>query len=638
MFKYFFILCSLFLSVQTLAQSRYSTDNKKALKNFDRAMSLYQQRNNVGAKTELERALEEDNNFAEAHMLLGTIYEDEKNYTKAIESYHSAVEAAPQQYSRVYFTMARLEMNIEKYDEALKDLNTFLSLSQTPKSLQDEAKKLRPNLEFAVEARKHPVPFQPRNLGAAINSADLEYCPALTADEETFYYTRLIMKERQEDVFISKKKDGQWLPAQNLGAPINTDSNEGAICISPDGKYMFFTACGRPGGMGDCDIYMAEKEGGRWGAPINLRAPVNTNSFESQPSFSSDGRTLYFVSSRPGGLGNTDIWSSQMQDTGTWSQPVNLGDKVNTPSTEFSPFIHPDDQTLYFTSDGHPGMGSQDFFYSRKDAQGKWQSPSNLGYPINTGSEERSLTVSASGKLAYYSSAKENDGEGKLDLYEFELYKEAKPKPVSYVKGRVFDNNSKNPISSTFELIDLKTSEVIVSEKSDKVNGEFLVCLPAGRNYALNVSKPGYLFYSETFSLKNASDVDKPLNMDIPLSPIKEGQSVTLRNLFFDVDSYSLKDESKAELQKLEQFLKANPKLKIEVAGHTDNTGDKSKNIILSQNRAKAVYDYLLSNGIPADRLSYKGFGDAQPLASNTTEEGKAKNRRTTFMVTFIGK
>ncbi|MGE3824631.1 MAG: OmpA family protein, partial [Bacteroidia bacterium] len=295
-------------------------------------------------------------------------------------------------------------------------------------------------------------------------------------------------------------------------------------------------------------------------------------------------------------------------------------------------FIHPDNQTLYFSSDGHVGMGRKDIYYSRKDALGNWQKPVNLGYPINTWNNDDSFIVGASGKIAYFASDRKG-GFGSLDLYSFELYESARPTMVTYVKGSVFASDTKKPLVAKFELIDLETNKVVVESSSNSEKGEFLVSLPVNKNYALNVSKEGYLFYSENFSLKDIKDITKPYQLNVGLQPVKTGEKVILKNIFFETNSFQLKEESTAELQKLLGLLQKNKNLKIEIGGHTDNVGDDKSNQLLSENRAKSVYEYLTTNGIPAERLSYKGFGETAPLATNDTEEGRAENRRTEFTV-----
>jgi outer membrane protein OmpA-like peptidoglycan-associated protein len=419
-----------------------------------------------------------------------------------------------------------------------------------------------------------------------------------------------------------------------LDPPLNTKDNEGAPSMSADGRIVFFTACQREDGKGGCDIYLSSySSDNKWSKPVNLGSPVNTGVWESQPSFSSDGKTLYF-SRRviTNGQQNSNIFYSVFRDDYTWSEPVSLGDTINTPGNEESVFIHPDNQTLYFSSDGHEGMGGLDIYISRRQENGRWGKPVNLGYPINTCENENSLVVSADGKKAYFASSRK-EGFGNLDLYVFDLYKEAQPLLTSFVKAKVTDEVTTLPLAARFEIIDVETGKVIVSNVTDKIKGEFLACLPTGKNYLLNVSKEGYLFYSDNFDCTKSTDTQVAFTVNAKLKKITPGATIVLNNIFFDIDKFDLKSESYPELQKLISFLNSNLKVNIEIGGHTDNTGDKLKNQKLSENRALSVLNYLVLKGIDKGRLSFKGYGDSQPLTDNSTEEGRASNRRTAFSV-----
>jgi len=364
-------------------------------------------------------------------------------------------------------------------------------------------------------------------------------------------------------------------------------------------------------------------------------APLNTSAWESQPSFSSDGKTLYYISNRRDGYGSSDIWMCVLDEKGKWSKPANLGAHINTPGKEEAVFIHPDNQTLYFASDGHVGMGGLDLYMCRRDSIGNWGNPVNLGYPINTFEDESGLIVNGKGNLAYFSSTREGTT-GCDDIYMFEIPVPLQPVAVTYMKGKVFDNKTKKPLAASFDLIDLSTGKTIVSSVSDPVTGEFLVCIPQNKNYALSANRGGYLPFSESFLMVESTNPGEPYKMDVPLQPIEAGVGGILKNVYFDVDKFDLKPESQGELNKLVLFLNANPEMKIEIGGHTDSDGDKKHNQLLSENRAKAVYNYLIKYGIDAARLTYKGYGDTKPLVPNTSPENKKKNRRTEFTIISV--
>ncbi len=639
------IVLFLFVPQFLIAQTpELHTKSDKAKKHYQKAMEYYDASKNELAANEFQKAIEADPNFLEAHIVLAGVYQDTKKYENAIAEYKAAIAIDPNFFPTNYYNLAESEVAIQQFAEAKEHLKKLLAFAKLNPDIKKKGERLLANASFSEIAVKNPVPFEPKNLGPNVNTRFNEYLPTLTADEQTLIVTvkmpddtiRNDWNNASEDFYTSKKVDGKWQKRSNVGPPINTPANEGAQCISPDGQFLFYTLCNSPGGMGRCDIYFSMKEGNKWGLPKNVGPPINSKHWDSQPSLSSDGNTLYFVSNRPGGKGEKDIWASSLTKEGYWGEPINLGDSINTSESDMSPYIHPDNQTLYFASGGHPGMGKHDIFYARMKKDGSFGKPVNIGYPINTSGDEFSLIVNSKGNLAYYASADRKEGFGNLDLYSFDLYEKARPTLVTYVKGKVFDADTKKMLDAKLELMDLETSKVIAEIYSNAITGEYLVCLPANKNYAFNVSRNGYLFYSENFSLKDSKDAGEPYLIDIALKPIKAGEKVVLKNIFFETGKYNLKDESRSELNKLGDFLAKNPKVKIEVSGHTDNVGDVKMNQVLSLNRAKSVYDFLAGNGIAADRLSYKGYGESQPVDSNDTEKGKANNRRTEFKVITI--
>ena len=639
----FFILHCLFFT-EVFGQQQFSTGSKKAVRLFLDAVDLYSMRDYDKALAALNKAIADDSSFTEAYLLSGDIFADEHRIKDAIGSYRKAIESNPDFSADLYYILAGHELSIGLYKEARSSYYRFLGFSNAQQQKKDKALANISVCDFGINAMNNPVPFDPVNMGKNVNSAYDDYINALTSDDQRLYFTRKLPRDNQtldqsndfeEDFFCSVKKDSVWELSVNLGPPVNTHGNEGAICISPDGQFIFFAACNRPDGYGSCDLYGSRKIGDRWSEPVNLGPVVNSEAWDSQPTFSSDGKTLFFASKRPGGKGSSDIWKTELLPGGDWLTPTNLGDSINTKETEMAPFIHPDDMTLYFSSKGHPGMGGLDLFYSRKYENDAWRKPLNLGYPINTFADEITLVVNANGDLAYISTDKPG-GEGGQDIYSFRLYKEAQPLKATYFKGIVFNKETKKRLEAKFELIDLSSGKVVIESRSDPVNGEFLVALPTNKDYALNVSKQGYLFYSDHFALKGESSKAKPFIHDIPLQEIRVGETVVLKNIFFDTDKYDLKPESRTELEKLVNLLQSNGKIRIEISGHTDNAGTAAYNLSLSQNRAREVYDYLIKYGIPAARLTFAGYGLTKPVDTNETEQGRANNRRTEFRVVSV--
>ncbi len=639
---FFITFISIALCQAQLPPGNYSSKNKKAIALFEGAIKLYQSNQLEKAKAKLSKAVENDATFIEPHLLLAEIFQENEQIQNAIDEYTKAIEINPRFNLNNFYNLAQLEMRLGKYAEAKQDYKRFLvKINPNPDSKETAERQLA-SCNFAIEAMKHPVPFEPKNMGRAINSEYSEYFPAITADEQLFLFTRNMRmhgNDAQEDFFISKKVNGVWQTATLIGSGINSKENEGAPSLSADGQVLFFTVCvmfndygnGRKG-YGACDIFYAQKIGENWSKAYNLGPTINTQFRETQPSFSADGKSLYFISNRPGGFGAHDIYVSSLKEDGSWGTPVNLGSKINTSADEQSVFIHPDGKTLYFSSNGRIGMGGYDIYVSRMDANGEWGTPVNLGYPINTYNDENSLLVTASGKVAYFSSDRAG-GYGGLDLYQFDLYEAAQPEKITYVKGNVYDLKTKAPLGAHFELINLETGKSAIVSDANPGNGQFLLTLPAHNNYALTISQPGYLFYSENFALKELADETKPFFIDVPMQPIDTGSIIELKNVFFETAKFELKPESKVELNKLIAFLNVNKTLYGELCGHTDNIGDKKSNVILSKNRAKAVYDYLIANGVDAKQLTYKGYGDAKPKVKNDSDENRSQNRRTEFKV-----
>lgn len=631
MHRHLFLLLLFICPLSLLAQQKqYSTQNETAIKYYAQAGSSIDNRQYEDAINQLNQAITADARFIEAHIVLGDVYRMRQKFKEGIEQYQKAISLNPEFSPGVYYKLSNLEIRVGRYKDAQSHLVKYLTYPYITDRDRFYAKKMVADCDFAIKAMQNPVPFTPINLGPEINTKDDEYLPVATADEGTLIFTREI--NRNEDFYKSiKGTNGKWQTATYLSKLINTpDFNEGAQSVSQDGKYLFFTGCNRPDGLGKCDIYISQKSGNDWSKPFDLSPPVNSPAWESQPSISADGKTLYFVSNRKGGYGGDDIWKSTLTNKG-WSQPENLGPNINTAFDEQSPFIHPDDSTLYFCSNGWPGMGNKDLYISRLGKDGRWGKQENLGYPINSSGDENGLTITATGSFAYFASNNLN-GLGGYDIYMFELPPAIRPKLVTYVKGKITDAKSRQPLDAVIEIIDLEKNQSVYKDASSATDGDFLATLTSGKNYGLNISRPGYLFYSENFSLAGHVP-SQPFIVNVSLSPIEAGKKVILKNIFFESSKYDLEPLSKAELQRIIDFLNTNPTVRVEISGHTDDTGNDQLNQTLSENRAKAVYAYLISNNINAARLTFKGYGKTQPLVPNTSEENKAKNRRTEFKI-----
>lgn len=523
----------------------------------------------------------------------------------------------------VFMMRGDAALQLQQYEIAKQAYEKLMAMANTSTSMRNKATKEYNTLNFQLEQMKSPQNIVLKNFSTDINTSLDEYYPVLTADGNTFIFTR--MDGRQEDIYLAKNINNTWItsPVDAL----NTSDNEGAATLSTDGKMIFFTACNRMDGLGSCDIFYALQQGnGQWMNAGGIGKPINSSSWESQPFYHTQLRTLYFSAIKEGGSGARDIWYSSLDANNHWTTPVNMGAIINSSGDEETPFLHPDGVTLYFASTGHQGMGGKDIFMSRKNPDGTWTKPLNMGYPLNTPKDESGFFVSTDGKNAYIASARDS-GKGRLDVYTYELPEIFRPQPASYLSLNIKDIETHKLLAANYQLMDIVADTKVFSGTTDN-EGKIVTPLPAGKEYMLIIDKSNYLPYSENFAMITPKDY-APYEKTIYLSPIKKGNTFILKNVFFAVNAYDLDSKSFAELDNLVDYLQKNPTLHLEISGHTDNTGNLQANKLLSENRAKSVVNYLISKGINANRLEFKGYGDTKPIADNATEEGKSQNRRT---------
>jgi outer membrane protein OmpA-like peptidoglycan-associated protein len=574
--------------------------------------------------------------------LAGAFYE-EKAYAYVVPWLEQAMALGEKRDTATTYVLAEALYRLERYSESLPLLESILPGKRLENTWVDKAMVLLPHARFASVAKTRPVPFEPDESTKRINTTNREYHPSLTADGHTLVFTRQTMG--REDLFVSylSDTDSVWSEARLLQG-VNTRLNEGAHCISADGSTIIFTACGRHDGYGSCDLYISEWDGTQWTDPKNMGPQINSEDWESMPSLSGNGLWLYFSSNRRGGRGGNDIWLSMRDKNGRWTPPKNAGDTINTSRNEESPFIHPDNKTLYFMSDGHPGFGGQDLFMSTRDAYNRWTEPVNLGYPINTSAEEGGIVVDLAGGKAMMFSNRPADrrteaiATDNFDIISFATHEKIQPAPVTYLLIRVRDRESLKSVRGMVQVHALPSDRAFGYGMTDYA-GSYLICLPVGEDYLLRIKADGYTYYSDRFELAEHGTMREPIVRDVLLSRLEEKidaaeeAPVVLENIFFETGSAKLKPSSQFELDGLAEFLKAEPDVNIQIIGHTDNIGTEEDNIVLSQARARSVYDALLLRGINASRLSAKGMGESQPIADNNTPEGRQKNRRTEFII-----
>lgn len=612
----------------------------KALKLLEKGKELSAARKVGEAKEQYLKAVEADPSCAEAHLALSQYYMMmERNGSKARHHLEQVEVHYPSeaQYAQVYLTLGQYALYDGNYERTLQEVKKFLSFTGVQKTSGQRAlaDKLLQTASYAVEGMKNPLPIQIQDLGPQVNVLREQYFPMLTADGSRLIFTARGARTDENLYECVRTSDGNWSAPQPMET-LNTPANEGTCTISADGRTMVFTFCDqtadRPS-MGSCDLFIARNVGGQWQQARNLGPAVNSRYWESQPALSADGRQLFFVSDRPGGQGQRDIYMSRQNEKGEWLPAVNLGPTVNTPLEDLSPFIHANGRTLYFSSSGHLGYGALDLFKT-EFGDGGWEQPLNLGYPINNQVDQVALFITPEGNKAYFANEDIKDGQlAGSRLASFDLPEALRPSVAAgFVKGRILDKETSRPVPASVVLKDLqRQGEVVSAVTSDPQDGAYLFTLPQGSEYALHVNGEGYLFESRTFDMREQAAGGKEI--DILLTPVKTGARVTLNNIFFETGSYALLDKSRAELQQVAEFLRHNPKLRVQIAGHTDDVGADEANMRLSVQRAEAVVAYLQQLGVPAAVLEAKGYGEKDPLQSNTSEEGRARNRRIEFRV-----
>lgn len=611
--------------------------NKKALLLYDKAIGLLKEDELKEAVPLLLDCIKADTNFIDGYLSLAGVFGELKQYKRSIQFYELGKAK-----DSVYFLPYYLPYSINlagngNFEEALAAVTKFLAYPKlNDKSIRSAAYRKK-TYQFAIDyaAKNKDLSdyyFAPENLGDSVNSSFSEYYPSVTVTDSLLVFTRR-GKYMREDFFSSTILGKQFLSAVPIGGEINEEPQKGAITVSQDGEWMLFAGRFAERGYDHFDLYIAYATPQGWSDPENLGPAINTEFWESAPSLSPDKRTLYFSSTRPGGFGGRDLYYSERLTNGKWTPAKNMGPQINTAGDDQAPFIHADNQTLYFTSDGHSGYGGTDLFIIRKNKMGEWSIPENLGYPINTIENEGSLAVSADGLTAYYASDRA-DSKGELDLYRFALRNNIRPIRTLYLKGVVSDKITGKKLPSAVELINDQDQSVLMKVQTDET-GLYFITLPVGSNYTFSVNRKGYLPYTELYSLAN-KEADSVYVKNILLAPITINASFIFQNIEFATNSAVLPETAGIELNRLMALLIENPSLQLQISGHTDNTGKEEENKKLSANRALAILHFLEEKGIEKSRLSYKGYGSSQPIAPNDTPEGRAKNRRTSVEITKL--
>jgi len=623
--------------------------DKKLEKKYNDAALAFKHGNFVNTTILLREVLKDEPNCTDAAYLMGlaNVKKATPNYKEAEKWFMQVLSACPGYDVYLYFYLGQIAYGAERYEDAVKYLEIFLKDVDRIKSDEDynTATETLKYAKFTVDALAHPVPFDPKVVEGVSTSQD-EYLPILSPDNQVALFTRVVKIEgdknsvvssarmKEKFMFSDQSHDGNYSEGEEMPEPFNVQDNEGGATLTADNNTLFYTVCKYDNAKHylNCDIYYSERVNGEWTAIKSVSDKVNlAYAWESQPSISADGRTLYFVSDRQGGFGGYDIYRTIKSETGEWGTPINLGPIINSKGNEKAPYLHPDGKTLYFSSDGWVGLGGYDIFYSRLNENGSWSKPKNIGYPINSPDDEVGFFVSTDGSQGFFASNKLS-GKGGWDLYSFNLYQDARPERILFLKGTVRDENTTEPVKARIELKNVETKK-IEEIPLDSNTGNYVAVAPYNNDYVMTVKKADYV-YETKYIAKVDSSHPVIRNVDVDIKPIELNQSYRINDIYFGFNKFDLTPESKFVLDQLIEFLSENPVICIQIQGHTDNIGNDADNLKLSDNRARSVYNYLVQKGINATRLTYKGFGKTVPVAGNDTEEGRAKNRRTVFVIT----
>jgi outer membrane protein OmpA-like peptidoglycan-associated protein/YHS domain-containing protein len=634
------------------------TDDKKAIELYKKGtdMKSYQK----GEREEfLKKAIELEPdyvaaNFALAEDYVTTAYTNQTPFDPAVPYFMAVINACPQYHSDPYYYIAISYYEANRNDDAMPYFQKYVDFkdedvkkySKNYDQLLYNAKQKLKAIRSIHDIMANKVPFDPHPV-KGLSTEYNEFLAIISPDNQLAFYTRKSPAERDmnsatnpednlRDRFMVSHRgaDGIFDAGSPLPPPFNHGLHEGGPTVTIDNKHLYFAVCN---GAKDCQLYSSDFANGNWGGFKNMGIVNDPSAWNAQPSISSDGQTLYFSSDRLGGQGGCDIWQTQKDSNGNWGQATNLGPGINTPGNENTPFIHSDSHTLYFSSDNWPGLGGMDIFYSRMDSSGKWSTPKNIGYPINSEGDDLGLFVSTDGKTAYFCSNDPSRANGEnmggYDIYQFALYPAARPEKVALLKGSITDKDGSPLVGATISITDAKTHKKI-TVMNDTVDASYAAVVNESKNeqYVVTVDKKGYAFNSGIVTAKDTF-TGKPTHLDFNMQPISSGGNYVLNDIYYKTNSSQLETISVAVVKEFAKYMQANPGIKVRIAGYTDNVGSDQSNQVLSSNRASTVMQALIKEGIRADRLSYQGYGATNPVANNDTEEGRQKNRRTEFII-----
>jgi outer membrane protein OmpA-like peptidoglycan-associated protein len=620
-----FLLCCLISSTNIVLGQ-----NKIAVQNYEAGLSALNKNEVQKAIQLFTLAASKDSQYVDPAIALFQVYHDQKDFQKASQ-YYFQIKKIDSAAAIPFIVKQGIALaSLGQYDAAYQLLVPYIANNSVPGYLKEKANALYAVCQFAIAEKKAPE-ISIHNMGDSINSPASEYFPTVSIQDSLFLFMRRLNLSR-EDFYTSTMGVDGFSAATPLSDTLNFAAKKGSMSLSADLQTLYYAADYAEQGYGRYDIYKVQRSPWGWSKPKNLGQNINSDYWESAPSIAPDGNSIYFASNRPEGYGGIDIYVAYKNEKGYWEEAINLGPSINTKGDDQTPFIHADNQSLYFSSNGRAGFGGSDIYVSRKKIDGNWTTPVNLGYPINTYDNEGSIAVASNGANAYIASDRA-DSRGELDIYKITLAENTRAFKTWYIKGQIIDAKTKKTIAAELQIVDPASGYPMMEMQIDSM-GQFLLALPYFDSLGLKINSPDHDYLSSILPIESLRNMSGK-TFDFALTPIEKEFSKTFNQVYFASNSAILQRISNIELDALVSYLKSSLNAHILIEGHTDNKGTAARNKLLSLQRANAIGNYLQQKGIAAGRIERKGLGATKPIADNNTLEGRAKNRRISFTITL---
>ena len=604
--------------------------SKQALQNYEAGLNALDNKDIKKAIQLFTIAASKDSQYIDPAIALFQVYHDQKDFQKASQ-YYFQIKKIDSIAAMPFLVKQGIALaSLGQYDAAYKLLEPYISNNSLPGYLKEKAAALFAVCQFAI-AEKIAPEISIKNMGDSINSPASEYFPTVSIQDSLFLFMRRLNLSREDFYTSSMGVDG-FSAAVPLSDTLNFAAKKGSMSLSADLQTLYYAADYAEQGYGRYDIYKVQRSDWGWSKPKNLGQNINSDFWDSAPSIAPDGNTIYFASNRPEGYGGIDIYVAYKNEKGYWEEAINLGPTINTKGDDQTPFIHADNQSLYFSSNGRVGFGGSDIYVSRKKIDGNWTTPVNLGYPINTFDNEGSIAVASNGATAYIASDR-SDSRGELDIYKITLAENTRAFKTWYIKGQIIDAKTKKSLAAALQIVDPASGYPMMEMQIDSM-GQFLLALPYFDSLGLKINSPGHDYLSSILPIDTLKWMAGK-TFDFALTPIEKVFTKTFNQVYFETNAAILQAISSVELDALVNYLKNTLNAQILIEGHTDNTGSTAQNNVLSLQRANAIGDYLQQKGITPNRIQRKGLGSTMPIADNNTAAGRAKNRRTSFTITL---